>query len=73
MSKDQLLMFKKIFDNSFYPYQYDIEKKCAVLNEHVPRYFYFNNVAMAEKITKTAKENLNKLIEQYGKGIVESN
>lgn len=52
MSKDQLLMFKKIFDNSFYPYQYDIEKKCAVLNEHVPRYFYFNNVAMAEKNNK---------------------
>ena len=72
MNREQLLRYKKIFDNSFYPYQYDIEKNCVVLNEYVPHYFYFNNVAMAEKITKTARETLNKLIEQYGKGIVES-
>ena len=69
---DKKLFFKKIFDNSFYPYQYDIERNCAVLNEYVPHTFYFYNVAIADEITKTARETLNKLIEQYGERIMES-
>ena len=58
MDKEKLLFFKKIFDNSFYPYQYDIETNKVQLNQYVPNVFYFGNIEIAKNITKIAKENL---------------
>lgn len=66
MDEEQLLFFKKVFDNSFYPYQYDIETNKVKLNQYVPSIIYFNNIEMAENITKKAREELRKCIKNFG-------
>lgn len=67
MDKEKLLYYKKIFDNSFYPYYFDIETMSPKINTYIPKVLYFDNVKRAEEVTKIAREMLKK----YGKRALE--
>ena len=66
---EQLKLFKKIYDNSFYPAMYNIEKNCVEYPPiHNSMIFYFDNIDMgkliAQSITETGCKELRKLIKR---------
>lgn len=59
---EYLKAFKKLYDNSFYPQTYNIEKNCVEYPDfpgsHGPAIFYFPNEECKEKALKAAKKKL---------------
>ena len=59
---EHLKAFKKLYDNSFYPQTYNIEKNCVEYPDfpgsHGPAIFYFPNEECKEKALKAAKKKL---------------
>lgn len=59
---EYLKAFKKLYDNSFYPQTYNIEKNCVEYPDfpgsHGPAIFYFSNEECKEKALKAAKKKL---------------
>ena len=57
-----LKFFKKLYDNSFYPQTYNIEKNCVEYPDfpgsHEPAIFYFPNEECKQKALKVAKKKL---------------
>ena len=66
-----LKLFKKLYDNSFYPQTYNIEKNCAEYPDfpesHGPIIFYFPNKECKEKALKAAKKKLEITIKNKNK------
>ena len=58
MNKEEELKFKKfikkMYDNSFYPATYNIEKNCLEYPE-MPNIFYFYNKAQYEEALRKSK------------------
>ena len=66
-----LKLFKKLYDNSFYPQTYNIEKNCVEYPDfpgsHGPAIFYFPNEECKEKALKAAKKKLEITIKNKNK------
>ena len=68
---EYLKAFKKLYDNSFYPQTYNIEKNCVEYPDfpgsHGPAIFYFSNEECKEKALKAAKKKLEITIKNKNK------
>ena len=66
-----LKLFKKLYDNSFYPQTYNIEKNCVEYPDfpgsHGPTIFYFPNEECKQKALKAAKKKLEITIKKKNK------
>lgn len=66
-----LKLFKKLYDNSFYPQTYNIEKNCIEYPDfpgsHGPAIFYFPNEECKQKALKAAKKKLEITIKNKNK------
>lgn len=66
-----LKLFKKLYDNSFYPQTYNIEKNCVEYPDfprsHEPAIFYFPNEECKQKALKVAKKKLEITIKKKNK------
>lgn len=66
-----LKLFKKLYDNSFYPQTYNIKKNCVEYPDfpgsHGPAIFYFPNEECKEKALKAAKKKLEITIKNKNK------
>ena len=66
-----LKLFKKLYDNSFYPQTYNIEKNCVEYPDfsgsHGPAIFYFPNEECKQKALKAAKKKLEITIKNKNK------
>ena len=65
---DELMLLKKLYDNSFYPATYNIEKNCFEYPEQKgPAIFYFPNDELKEKALKLSKMKLEVSVEYKNK------
>ena len=66
-----LMLFKKLYDNSFYPQTYNIEKNCVEYPDfhrsHGSAIFYFPNEECKQKALKAAKKKLEITIKKKNK------
>ena len=53
MTKEELKFIKKIYDNSFYPATYNIEKNCLEYPEFPNIFYFYNNEQYKEALKKS--------------------